>query len=69
MDEKVRKEKEKRKECLINKLLALKVYKKDDKHLYDLSLQELEQEFNKRVDKAHPHSDMGSLHWINKKGS
>ena len=68
MKEKARKGEEKRKECLINKLLALKVYKKDDKHLYGLSLKELEQEFKKRVDTNHPHSEMGSIHWVNKKG-
>ncbi|WP_084822238.1 Fur-regulated basic protein FbpA [Bacillus sp. SA1-12] len=35
-----------RKEKLINKLLDLGIYKKNDQHLYELTLSEIEAEFD-----------------------
>ncbi|GKU84716.1 Fur-regulated basic protein FbpA [Niallia sp. NCCP-28] len=56
-----------RKEKLINRLIALKVYKKEDKHLYEMSVKELEFQFRMAIAKNHPHSDMGSLRWKKKR--
>ncbi|NCU18566.1 Fur-regulated basic protein FbpA [Pallidibacillus pasinlerensis] len=51
-----------RKNKLINKLLAYNIYKKGDKHLYELSLFELEQEYKKLVNESHPHGEVKSIH-------
>ncbi|MED1471804.1 Fur-regulated basic protein FbpA [Bacillus salipaludis] len=37
---------EKKKRYLINKLITLGAYKKDDKHLFELTLNELEEEYS-----------------------
>lgn len=63
----LRKAVEDRRNKLINKLLAYKVYKKDDKHLFELSLRELEDEYNSYQSYCHPHNDFGSIHWTCKK--
>lgn len=57
---------ENRRNELINKLIAFHLYKKDDKHLFELSLTELENEYLKAQLHAHPHNETGSIHWINK---
>ncbi len=49
---------------LIEKLIAFNVYKKDDKHLFELTLSELENEYKKFLSKSHPHGDYGSIKWI-----
>lgn len=36
---------EKKKQYLMNKLIILGAYKKDDKHLFELTLNELEEEY------------------------
>jgi hypothetical protein len=51
---------------LINKLIAFGVYKKDEVHLFELSLTDLENEFRNFIRDQHPHSEIDSLHWINK---
>lgn len=48
---------------LINKLIAFGIYKKEEQHLYELSLTDLESEFRKFIDDQHPHSEMDSIHW------
>jgi len=40
-----------KKERLIKKLLALGVYKKDDLHLYELTLSDIEKEYNKEIER------------------
>ncbi|MFP7296392.1 Fur-regulated basic protein FbpA [Neobacillus niacini] len=51
---------------LINKLIAFGVYKKEEHHLFELSLTDLENEFKIFIKDHHPHSEVESLHWINK---
>lgn len=57
---------ENRRNELINKLIAFNFYKKGDKHLFELSLTDLENEYKKNLLNAHPHNEAGSIHWINK---
>jgi hypothetical protein len=40
-----------RKEKLIKKLLELGVYKKDELHLYELTLSEIETEYNNEINR------------------
>ncbi len=56
---------EKRRNELIRKLIAINHYKKDGKHLFELSLSELEHEFFKIQSKDHPHTGYGSIRWKN----
>ncbi|MEH7226724.1 Fur-regulated basic protein FbpA [Bacillus sp. JJ1566] len=56
---------ENRRNELINKLLRLDQYKKDGKHLFELSLSELEYENFKAQSDEHPHSNHSSLRWKN----
>ncbi|MCU9594553.1 Fur-regulated basic protein FbpA [Caldibacillus thermolactis] len=51
-----------RKNKLINKLIAYNIYKKDGRHLYELSLFELEQEYKKLIKESHPHGELNSIH-------
>ena len=67
MGEILRKAVEDRRKKLIDKLIAYKVYKKDDKHLFELSLTELEKEYKNFQSYCHPHNDFGSLQWKGKK--
>jgi hypothetical protein len=62
-----RKAVEDRKKRLIDMLIAFNVYKKDDKHLFELTLSELENEYRKSLSNSHPHGEYGSIHWIGKK--
>jgi hypothetical protein len=57
---------ESRRNELINKLIAFNHYKKEDKHLFELSLTDLEREYKKVQSNKHPHNETGSIHWINK---
>lgn len=59
----LRKAVENRRAELISKLLYFRVFKKEDHHLYELSLSDLEQEFKKYNHRLHPHDDMGSIQW------
>ena len=52
---------------LINKLIAFGVFKINEKHLFESSLGELEGEYNKFEEVQHPHSQLGSIRWSNKK--
>lgn len=52
---------EKKRKKLIEKLIAFNVYKKEDKHLFELSLTELENEYRQFQMINHPHSDIGSI--------
>ena len=63
----LRKAVEDRRKKLIDKLIAFKVYKKDDNHLYELSLTELENEYRTFQSYCPPHSDFGSLQWNGEK--
>ncbi|MGJ7923297.1 Fur-regulated basic protein FbpA [Neobacillus sp. LXY-4] len=58
---------EKRRKKLIEKLIAFNVYKKEDKHLFELSLTELESEYRRFQSQSHPHGDFGSLKMISYK--
>ncbi len=53
----------KRKNELINKLIAHNLFKKGDKQLFELTLQELEDEFKHIQGECHPHNDVGSIQW------
>ncbi|KAA0564437.1 Fur-regulated basic protein FbpA [Rossellomorea aquimaris] len=50
---------------LINKLIVHNIFKKGDKQLFELTLQELEDEYKYLQKECHPHSDVGSIHWRN----
>lgn len=57
----LRKAVEDRRKKLIEKLIAFKVYKKDDKQLLELSLTELENEYRRFQSHSHPHDDFSSI--------
>ncbi|BCB03653.1 Fur-regulated basic protein FbpA [Bacillus sp. KH172YL63] len=48
---------------LINKLIIHNVFKKEDKQLFELTLQELEIEYRSLRRRGHPHNDTGSIQW------
>lgn len=50
----------------MNILVTFGVYQKEDKQLYELSLTDLEKEYNKFISNEHPHSEIGSIRWGNK---
>jgi hypothetical protein len=52
---------ENKRKKLIRKLIAYNVYKKEDKHLFELSLTDLENEYRKFKSLSPPHSDIGSI--------
>ncbi|WP_453995726.1 Fur-regulated basic protein FbpA [Bacillus nitroreducens] len=56
---------EKRKNEMIRKLIESNHYKKNGKHLFELSLCELEHEYFKIQTKGHPHTGEGSIRWKN----
>ncbi|MCI2256665.1 Fur-regulated basic protein FbpA [Domibacillus sp. PGB-M46] len=60
---------ENRRTELINKLIAFGVFKINEKHLFENSLGELEGEYNKFEGTQHPHSQLGSIRWFNKKAN
>ncbi|MFZ7944872.1 Fur-regulated basic protein FbpA [Neobacillus sp. 19] len=55
---------EKKRQKLINKLIFLNVYKKEDKMLYELPLSRLEHEYKRYKLQNHPHGEFGSIQWI-----
>ncbi|MBA9026409.1 Fur-regulated basic protein FbpA [Peribacillus huizhouensis] len=57
---------EEKRQRLIDQLVAFKVIKEDDKHLFELSLTELENEFRKFQLDSHPHGEYSSIKWIHK---
>lgn len=54
---------ENRRKRLIDQLIAFNVYKKVDKHLFELSLTELENEYRLYKQTCHPHSSVASIKW------
>lgn len=60
---------ENKRKKLIKKLIAYNVYKKEDKHLFELSLTDLENEYRKFKALSHPHSEMGSIQLIDNKSN
>lgn len=62
----LRYDEEKRRKELINKLITYGVYKVDNTHLFQLSLDVLEKEYKRLQEDVHPHCTSG-LRWINKK--
>ncbi|MGG3470336.1 Fur-regulated basic protein FbpA [Neobacillus pocheonensis] len=63
----LRKAVENKRKKLIDKLIAFNVYKKDDQHLFELSLTQLEDEYKRFQAISHPHSELRSIQLNNKK--
>ena len=57
----LRKAVEDKRKRLIDKLIAFKVYRKEDKHLFELTLTVLENEYRRFQSQCHPHGDFGSI--------
>ncbi|NHM31330.1 Fur-regulated basic protein FbpA [Neobacillus terrae] len=55
---------EKKRQKLINKLIFLNVYNKEDQQLYELSLSKLEYEYRRFKLQNHPHGEYGSIQWV-----
>jgi len=55
---------EKRRQKLINKLIFLNVYNKDDQKLYEMPLSKLEYEYRRFKLQNHPHGEFGSIQWV-----
>ncbi len=58
---------ENKRKKIIEKLITFNVYKKEDKHLFELSLTELENEYKAFKSMQHPHCNFGSLKLTSKK--
>ncbi|MFD1335831.1 Fur-regulated basic protein FbpA [Oceanobacillus iheyensis] len=58
-------ETEQRRNDLIEKLIASNLFKKGNKHLYELTTAELEYEYFKLQYDDHPHASLGSIRWQN----
>ncbi|WP_018660220.1 Fur-regulated basic protein FbpA [Heyndrickxia acidiproducens] len=58
---------EKRRNELIDRLIAFHVYKKEGRHLFELTLPELEDEYKSIQTQVHPHSGWESLRWCRRK--
>ncbi|RWR12867.1 Fur-regulated basic protein FbpA [Siminovitchia fortis] len=58
---------ENRRKELIDKLVIMGVYKHGEKHLFELSLRELEYKYRRVKSNCHPHSQTGSIRWVGKK--
>lgn len=54
---------EERRKLLIDKLIAFNLYKIEDKHLFQLTLTELESEYRRFFSQSHPHDHFGSIKW------
>lgn len=54
---------EKRRQKLINKLIAYNIYKEDDQQLNKSSLSKLEYEYRKFQSQYHPHGEYRSIQW------
>jgi len=50
---------------LINKLIEMEQFKKNDKHLFELTLSDLEHVYFTIQSKNHPHSGFDSIRWRN----
>ncbi|WP_026575001.1 Fur-regulated basic protein FbpA [Bacillus sp. UNC438CL73TsuS30] len=60
----MRKNDDKKRNKLINKLIFLNVYNKEDQQLYKLPLAKLEYEYRKFKLQSHPHGEFGSIQWV-----
>ncbi|WML52510.1 Fur-regulated basic protein FbpA [Neobacillus sp. PS3-12] len=60
----MRKNEEKKRTKLINKLIFFNVYNKDDQQLYDWPLWKLEYEYRRYKLENHPHGEFGSIQWV-----
>ncbi|WP_147532853.1 Fur-regulated basic protein FbpA [Bacillus marasmi] len=60
---------ENRRKKLIDKLIAFNVFKKEDKHLFELTLTELEQEYRQFNSNVHPHGEYGSIQFTSQKSN
>jgi len=58
---------ENKRKKLIETLIAFNVYKREDKHLFELSLTELQNEYKAFKALQHPHCNFGSIKLANKK--
>ncbi len=58
---------ERRRKELIDKLVMMGVYKHGERHLFELSLRELDYKYRRIKSTSHPHSQMGSIRWVGKK--
>ena len=56
---------ENRRKQIIDTLIAFNIYKKQDRHLFELSLTELENEYKSFHSQNHPHGDLGSIQLYN----
>jgi hypothetical protein len=55
---------EKKRQKLINKLIFLNVYNKEDQQLDILPLSKLENEYRRFKLQNHPHGEFGSIQWV-----
>lgn len=55
---------EKKRQKLINKLIFLNAYTKQDQQLYKWSLSKLNYEYRRFKLQNHPHGEFGSIQWI-----
>ncbi|WP_144567561.1 Fur-regulated basic protein FbpA [Neobacillus bataviensis] len=55
---------EKRRQKLINKLIFLNVYNKDEHKLNEMPLSKLEYEYRRFKLQNHPHGEFGSIQWV-----
>ncbi|MGG5253668.1 Fur-regulated basic protein FbpA [Neobacillus sp. SM06] len=60
----MRKHEEKKRQKLINKLIFLNVYNKEDHQLYKLPIAKLESEYRKFKLQNHPHGEFGSIQLV-----
>ncbi|MFJ5716921.1 Fur-regulated basic protein FbpA [Neobacillus sp. NPDC093127] len=59
----MKKDVEKKRQKLINKLIFFRVYVKEDQQLYEFSLSKLENEYKRFKLQHHPHGEFGSIQW------
>lgn len=60
----MRKNEEKKRQKLINKLIFLNIYNKEDQQLYNLPLSKLENEYRRFKLQHHPHGEFGSIKFV-----
>lgn len=60
----MRKNDDKKRNKLINKLIFLNVYNREDHQLYKLPLAKLQYEYRKFKLQNHPHGEFGSIQWV-----
>lgn len=60
----MRKNDEKKRQKLINKLIFLNVYNKEDQQLDKLSLSKLQYEYRRVNLQNHPHGEFGSIQFV-----